>query len=280
MTAEANPRSDTPRSDPPQRVAFVTGAGSGLGAAIARRLAADGLYVIVNDLDATSAHTIATEIGGRAAPFDVTDAQAFTDAVDTAVAECGRLDVLVNNAGIAGFPDPDRTRVVIENHIARAEGRLDDLVPVNFVVDSTDEEFDRMIKVHLYGTYHGVRAALRHMTPARSGSIINLASILALRPQAGPFHYSAAKAAIVALTRSVGQEMAPFGVRVNAICPGWTDTPLLAPADDLVLAGIVAQIPQGRLGRAEEIAQMASFLAGESASYCSGEIFTMSGGVS
>ncbi len=266
-------------SDQHPRVALVTGAGSGLGAAIARRLHRDGFTVAINDIDPRAAHGVASELEGRSFPFDVTDSVAFETAVESIVEEFGHLDVLVNNAGIAGIPDEDRTRIVIENHIARAEGRIDDLIPPNFVVDTSDTDFDRMISVHLYGTFHGVRAALRHMTPRRSGSIVNLGSILALRPQAGPFHYSAAKAAIVALTRSVGQEMAPFGVRVNAICPGWADTPLLAPADDIVRAGIVAQIPQGRMAQADEIAGLAAFLASPDASYCSGEIFTVSGGV-
>ena len=260
------------------RVAFVTGGGSGLGAAFCRRLAADGAHVIVNDLAPEAAGAVAAEIGGTAAAFDVTDAADFDAAIDTAVALHGKIDILVNNAGIAPVPDPTRTDQAMANQMLRMEGRVDELVPLDATAGLSDAEWDRMIRVHLYGTFHGVRAALRHMTPARSGSIVNIGSVLGLRPMAGSPHYSAAKAAIIALTKSVGQEVAPFGVRVNAVCPGWVDTPLLAPMDPLMMAGIVMQIPQGRMARAEELAELVRFLAGPASSYASGDVFTASGG--
>ncbi|MGD9702694.1 MAG: SDR family NAD(P)-dependent oxidoreductase [Acidimicrobiia bacterium] len=260
------------------RVAFITGGGSGLGAAFSRRLAADGAHVIVNDIAPDAAGAIAAEIGGSAAPFDVTDAVAFDEAVDKAVAQHGRLDILVNNAGIAPPPDPARTEQAIANQMLRMEGRVDELVPPDITAGLSDTDWDRMIRIHLYGTFHGVRAALRHMTPARSGSIVNVASVLGLRPMAGAPHYAAAKAAIIALTKSVGQEVAPFGIRVNAVCPGWVDTPLLAPMDPMMMAGIMMQIPQGRMARAEELAELVRFLAGPGASYASGDVFTASGG--
>jgi NAD(P)-dependent dehydrogenase (short-subunit alcohol dehydrogenase family) len=261
------------------QTALVTGGGSGLGAAVCRRLARDGATVVVNDIDATSAETLAHEVGGRAAVFDVCDAAAFDAAVDQVVEQFGRLDIVVNNAGIAPLPDEHRTAISVANQIARFEGRVDDLVPANITVDLSDQDFDRMIKVHLYGTFHGVRAALRHMTPARRGAVVNIASVLALRPIAGPLHYAAAKAAIVALTRSCGQEVAAFGVRVNAVCPGWVDTPLLAPADALTRTAIVSQIPRGRMAEASEIADMVRFLVGPESSYCCGDVLTVSGGV-
>ena len=136
-----------------------------------------------------------------------------------------------------------------------------------------------MIKVHLYGTFHGTRAALRHMTPARRGSIVNIASVLGLRPAAGPLHYSAAKAGIIAVSKSIGQEVAAFGVRVNAVCPGWVDTPLLHTMDPMVMTAIVTQIPRGRMAEAAELAELVRFLAGPESSYCNGDVFTASGGV-
>jgi 3-oxoacyl-[acyl-carrier protein] reductase len=160
----------------------------------------------------------------------------------------------------------------------RMEGKLDEMTPPDIAVGLSDAEFDRMIKVHLYGTFHGTRAALRHMTPARSGSIINIGSVLGLRPSAGAPHYSAAKAAIIAFTKSVGQEVAPFGVRVNSVAPGWVDTPLLAPVDPMMRAGIVMQIPQGRMAQASELAELVRFLAGPESSYSCGEVFTAAGG--
>ena len=148
------------------QVAFVTGGGSGLGAAFARRLAADGATVVVNDLDATAAAAIAIEVNGDTAVFDVCDAVAFDAEVDKAVERHGRIDIMVNNAGIAPPSDPARVQQMVANQMARMEGRLADMVPPDSTVSLSDADWDRMIRVHLYGTFHGTRAALRHMTPA------------------------------------------------------------------------------------------------------------------
>lgn len=259
-------------------VCLVTGAGSGMGAQFSRRLANDGAHVVVNDLDETAAGRVAEEVGGESVVFDVTDSRSFDAAVDRVVAHHGRIDVLVNNAGIAPPPDPRRTEIALTNQALRLEGRVDELVPPDITSSMSDEAWRRMIAVHLDGTFYGTRAALRHMTPRRSGSIVNVSSIMGLRPGAGAPHYSAAKAGIIAFTKSVAQEVAPFGVRVNAVCPGWIDTPLLAPMDPMVLAGINMQIPMGRFGRAEEVAEIVRFLAGPDSSYCVGDVFTASGG--
>ncbi len=260
------------------QVAFVTGGGSGLGAAFAHRLAADGATVVVNDVNAEAAATVALDVGGDTAVFDVCDSAAFDAEVDKAVARHGRLDIMINNAGIAPPPDPDRTARSIDNQMKRMEGRLADMVPTDSTVGLSDADWDRMIRVHLYGAFYGTRAALRHMTPARSGAIVNISSVLGLRPLAGALHYATAKAGIIALTKSVGQEVAPFGIRVNAVCPGWVDTPLLAPMDPMVMAGIVMQIPRGRMATAEELAELVRFLAGPESSYCNGDVFAASGG--
>ena len=262
------------------QVAFITGAGSGLGAAFARRLANDGATIIINDLHPNAAAEVAAEVGGDTAIFDVCDSVAFDAEIDKAVERHGRIDILINNAGIAPPTDSDRVQQTIANQIARMEGRVGDLVPPNSTVDLSDEDWDRMIKVHLYGTFYGTRAALRHMTPARRGSVVNVSSVLGLRPLAGALHYATAKAGIIALTKAVGQEVAPFGVRVNAVCPGWIDTPLLGAFDPMMMAGIVMQIPQGRMGRPEEIAELVRFLSGPESSYCNGDIFAASGGFS
>jgi len=260
------------------QVAFITGAGSGLGAAFARRLAADGVTVVVNDLNAEAAASVAIELDGDTAVFDVCDPVAFDTEIDKAVERHGRLDIVINNAGIAPSPRPESTELAIANQMLRMEGRISELTPPDSTVGLSDDDWDRMIRVHLYGTFYGTRAALRHMTPARSGAIVNVSSVLALRPMGGAAHYSAAKAGIVALTKSVGQEVAPFGIRVNAVCPGWIDTPLLAPMDPMMMAGIVMQVPRGRMGTAEELAELVRFLSGPESSYCNGDIFAASGG--
>jgi 3-oxoacyl-[acyl-carrier protein] reductase len=258
------------------RIALVTGGGSGLGAAISRRLAADGAYVIVNDLQSESAAKVAADVGGEAAPFDVTDSAAFTTAVDGAVAKHGRIDVLVNNAGIV-HDRPEIRERSMANMAARMEGR--DPEPLAAVSTLTDEQWDRMIKTHLYGTFYGTRAALRHMEPARSGSIVNLASIYGFVGSAGTADYAAAKGAIVLFTKPVGREVAPLGIHVNAVAPGFIDTPLLEPMADMKDM-LLMQIPSARLGRAEEVANLVRFLAGDEASYCFGDVLTLTGGYS
>jgi 3-oxoacyl-[acyl-carrier protein] reductase len=258
------------------RIALVTGAGSGLGAAITRRLAADGAHLIVNDLNADAAAKVAADVGGEAAPFDVTDSRAFTAAVDGVVERHGRIDVLVNNAGIVHDRPEVRARSMA-NMAARMEGR--EIEPVSATSTLTDEQWDLMIKTHLYGTFYGTRAALRHMEPVRSGAIVNLASIYGIVGSAGTPDYSAAKGAIVLFTKSVGREVAPLGIRVNAVAPGFIDTPLLAPMADM-RGMLEMQIPSGRLGEADEVANLVRFLAGDEASYCFGDVLTLTGGYS
>src|SRR5262249_9360714 len=155
-----------------------------------------------------------------------------------------------NNAGIAPPPNPARVERMIAAGELRMAGRIDEIPPAEIITDLTDEDWDRMIKVHLYGAFYGTRAALRHMQPARRGSIINISSILGQHPSPGAPHYSTAKAAIIALTRSAALETAHLGIRINAVCPGYVDTPLLAPLDDTLRAMVTMQIASGRMGRA------------------------------
>ena len=157
-------------------------------------------------------------------------------------------------------------------------GDIAALEPMNYTVDLSDEEWDRMIQVHLYGTFYGCRAALRHMTPQRSGRIINISSVLGLYPSAGAPHYSVAKTGIISLTKAVAGDVAPHGINVNAVCPGWIDTPLLTPFSEQMKAGIVMRIGKGRMGMAEELAEMIRFLAGPESEYCTGDVYPVSGG--
>ena len=256
-------------------VAFVTGAGSGLGAAISRRLAEDGAFVVVNDLDAASAEAVAKEVGGEAAPFDVTDSTAFDMAVAAVIERHSRLDVLVNNAGILN----DRPGVA-ERSMAAVMARMggEPVEPTRVLSTLSDEDFDRLVKVHLYGTFYGMRAALRHMEQRRAGAVVNIASIYGLRGSPSTPEYAAAKHAIVGLTRSAALEVAPLGIHVNAVAPGFIDTPLLTPIQGQLGDFLKLQIPSGRLGRPEEVAELVRFLAGPESSYCYGEILTLTGG--
>ncbi len=262
------------------KVAFITGGASGLGAAAARRLAADGALVVVNDLSLDAAQRIADEVGGLAYGFDVSDSLAFNNAVDDAVQKLGRLDIMVNNAGIAPPNTSSKMDRTMNNMAKRMTGDISGLDPMNYTIDLSDEEWDRMIKVHLYGTFYGCRAALRHMTPQRSGRIINISSVLGLYPSAGAPHYSVAKTGIISLTKAVAGDVAPHGINVNAVCPGWIDTPLLTPFSEQMKAGIIMRIGKGRMGFAEELAEMIRFLAGPESEYCTGDVYPVSGGYS
>lgn len=234
--------------------------------------------VAVNDVQQAAAEEIAREIGGVSYAFDVRDSAAFDAAVDDCAARFGRLDIIVNNAGIAPSDVGSKVERMVANQMKRMENRLDEMEPMNYLVDLGDEDWNTMIQVHLNGTFFGCRAALRHMQRARSGRIINISSVLGLKPSAGAPHYSAAKAAIIALTRSVADEVAPYGINCNAICPGYVDTPLLTPFSETLRAGIVMRIGMGRMGMPEEIAEMVRFLSGPESSYCTGEAYPVTGG--
>ena len=255
-------------------IVFVTGAGSGLGAAIARRFAADGARVVVNDVSEKAAEAVAGEIGGDPAVFDVTDSAAFDAAVDDVVARHGRLDVMVNNAG--GILDrPDVMERAFAAQMAAMEGKRPD--PVRAFSTLSDADFDRLMRIHVYGTFYGTRAALRHMEEARSGAVVNLCSIYSSVGSSVQPEYAAAKHAIAGLTRSAGVEVAPLGIRVNAVAPGFIDTRLLDPVE-AAKPFIRAQIPAARFGTADEVAEMVRFLGGPEASYCFGEILGLTGG--
>jgi 3-oxoacyl-[acyl-carrier protein] reductase len=257
------------------RVALVTGGGSGLGAAIATRLAAEGAHVVVNDIDGPAAEKVAADVGGTALAFDVGDSAAVDAAFERLLAEHGHIDVLVNNAGIAPVRHDVRERGMA-NLAARMAGGEIEAIAATSTLD--DAGWDRMLRTHLYGTFFCTRAALRDMEPRRSGAIVNMASIAGLQGIASAPEYSAAKGGIVAFTRSVGAEVAPLGIRVNAVAPAYIDTPLLADFDDMTKQYLVMRTPAGRLGRAEEVAAMVAYLAGDSATYCFGEVLTITGG--
>lgn len=241
------------------KVALVTGAGSGIGRACALRFAAEGATVFVNDVRADAAAAVVKEIeaaGGRAhaVPGDVADPRQVEEMVASAT-RGGRLDVLVNNA-------------------AAPHGAL--------VEDTTDEAWRTVQSVTLDGVFHGVRAALRPMRAQGGGSIINVASGAGLGGEVMLGAYGAAKAAVINLTQTAAVENARHGVRVNAICPGPIETPPLLAWVDHVPGGraaFVAQIPQRRLGRPEEIASVAVFLASDEASYVNGAVLVADGGV-
>jgi 3-oxoacyl-[acyl-carrier protein] reductase len=266
------------------RTALVTGGGSGLGEAIALAFAREGADVAVNDLDPERAARVAARVraAGRRAlalPGDVSDPRAAAGWLGEIEGAWGRLDALVNNAGYA-----DAIPGVMERQMAQVvEGMQGEVkTALDATLSLSDEAWGRMLAVHLTGTFNVTRAALRLMQPARRGAIVNMASVAGTIGLAAVPHYSAAKAGIIGFTRAVAREVGPLGIRVNAIAPGFIDTPLLDVAGaqrPLFTSAVAAQTVLRRLGEPREVAETAVFLASDDASYYVGQVLSPNGGI-
>ncbi len=264
------------------RVAVVTGGGSGIGRAICLCFAAEGARVVVNDIDSAAAEaTVKAMGGGRALPADVADSAQVKAMFGAVEQEHGGLDILVNNAGIASGGLNDRPGLR-----ERAEARITEAVSgqgVQTHLDATegidDASWRRMLAVHLDGTFYCTREALRLMKRRGRGAIVNLSSVAALSGLATVPHYSAAKGGILAFTRAVAQDVASRGIRVNAICPGYIDTPMTAPASPLMKAVTLSRTPLGRFGEADEVARTALFLVSDDSSFFTGQWLSPNGGL-
>lgn len=238
------------------RVAVVTGAAGGIGAATARMLAARGAAVVIGDLDPRAAE-VARQIGddgGRAwfVPADVTDEGSLEALMDEAARRGGSVDVLVANAGIA-----------------ERKGPLHEL---------DAQHWRTVLDVDLTGVALSLKHALRHMSEQGAGSVVAVSSILGLVGQAGSAPYSAAKAGVANLVRSAALGYAETGIRINAVAPGYIDTPLVAGLDETVRARMLTRQPMGRLGEPAEVAEVICFLASEAAGFVTGAVWPVDGG--
>jgi 3-oxoacyl-[acyl-carrier protein] reductase len=234
------------------RTAVVTGAARGIGLALGTHLRSAGATVYLADHDAAEVTRAAAGIDARALAMDVSDTTAVDAAVARIVAESGRLDIVVNNAGIL------RDRVVWK---------------------LTDDDWDDVLAIHLGGTFRMTRAAIPHFRGQHYGRIINVTSYTGLRGNTGQANYAAAKAGIIGFTKTVAKEVARFGVTVNALLPN-AETRMVASIPEDKRAGFAAAVPMGRFGQPREMADAVSFLASEEAGYITGVVLAVDGGIS
>lgn len=235
-----------------KKIALVTGGANGIGAACVRLLANQGYTMIVADRNLAPATALAESISGEAMACDVSDPDAVKSVIDRIMEHYGRLDVAVNNAGVG--------------------------VPTRYTVGETSiEEWRRVMSVNLDGVFYSLHYEIPAMLESGGGSIINMASIASFRSLAGACTYTAAKHGVIGLTKTVAAECATQGIRVNAVCPGFIDT-AISPRTEQQNNALAARHPIGRLGTAEEVAEVVSFLASPQAGFVTGSCYLVDGG--
>ena len=239
------------------RVSIVTGAAQGIGRAVALELAAAGADVALGDVQPDGVERVAGEVrslGRRALPLtlDVADAESARRSVEAVVEEFGRLDHLVNNAGIARD---------------------------NLLVRMKREQWDDVMAVNLTGVFNCTQAASRFMMKRRYGRVVNIASVIGQMGNPGQTNYGAAKAGLVGFTKSAARELGSRGVTVNAVAPGFIETAMTESLSDEIRQRLMANVPLGRLGRPEDIAKAVLFLVSDGAAYVTGAVLNVNGGM-
>jgi 3-oxoacyl-[acyl-carrier protein] reductase len=239
------------------KCAVVTGAGRGIGKAIAGRLASLGAAVAIVDIDGETARTTAAEIASTGVTavgyeLDITDAEAVLDVFKKIVSDLGGLDILVNNAG---------------------------LTRDNLLLRMTPDDWDLVMKVNLKGAFNCIRAAVRPMMSQRSGRIINISSVVGIVGNAGQANYAASKAGLIALTKSVAREFGGRGITANAVAPGFIETPMTESLPEKVREDFASKIVLRRFGKPSDVANLVAFLASDEADYITGQTVNIDGGM-
>lgn len=245
------------------KVALITGGAAGIGKATAQRFAEEGATVVICDLNAAAGEQTAAELGPNARfyPVDVTDRQAVQAWVNDVQARYGRIDVLINNAGI-----------VRDHQLVRVkEGE-----PLRMM---SEADFDLVIAVNLKGVFNCTQAVAPAMIEQGSGSIVSASSVVGLDGNFGQTNYVATKAGVIGMTKVWARELGRYGIRVNAIAPGFIGTDILASMPEKVLAGLAAHTPLRRMGEPREVANAYLFLASDEASFVSGAVLRVDGGL-
>ena len=255
--AEMRAEVEESMADTQGRVALVTGAAQGIGRAIALELAKAGATLALADINEVKLAQVAAEVealGGTAAAFklDVSNQESIETGAKAVLERFGKVEILVNNAGI--------TRDALMMTMKRSD-------------------WDLVIAINLTGPFLLTQALLRQMIKNRWGRIVNMASVVGRAGQAGQVNYAASKAGLIGMTKSLAREVASRGITVNAVAPGYIETPMTAVLDEKVSAAMLANIPLGRRGTDLDVAQAVAFLASESASYITGHVLDVNGGM-
>ena len=238
------------------KIAVITGASQGIGKVIAEVLSSAGAHVICVARTENKIKALANEINKKSGtasykPCDISDGEAFASLINDTVKEYGKLDILINNAGI--------TKDAL-------------------VMRMNEDQWDTVINTNLKGAFYGMKAAIRPMMKNRSGRIINITSIVGLTGNPGQANYAASKAGLIGMTKSIAKEVATRGITVNCIAPGWIGTDMTDELSDATKDQFLSRIPIGRIGAPEDIAHAALFLASDEANYITGQTITVDGG--
>ncbi len=239
------------------KVALVTGGAQGIGKAVALLLARNGADIVVSDINLEKAEETAKEVQtlGRKALAIKVDVATLGDVekmVEAILAQFGRVDILVNNAGIA------RDKLILR---------------------MTEEDWDAVLNINLKGTFNCTKAVVRHMSKQKSGKIVNIASVVGEMGNAGQGNYAASKAGVIGFTKTIAREFAQRGINVNAIAPGYIETPMTDSLPEKVKEELRRMIPMDRLGKPEDVAETVLFLVSDSSNYITGQVLNVNGGI-